>query len=246
VKRISWRWRGNTWSWNASVPEETSPHAPLTTHFFVIQESYLLHYSLSLNFFVSQSHHRKQFFKLDLEIEESPLESKFSSTLMDLMHREDLSASQVPANSPAAIDLEKRVLAGLIEETTKHCKRQSKMNEKRWLKMLEGQRGERKNFLEQTVLEGGGKWDPQSRVSRPQTATTQEGLEREERRLKMDAFVNYGAYEDFNLRNAFGMQVSNDVRGGSTGGTLSTPPFPPRPFHPNLLTPTCSPQPLCS
>jgi len=36
----------------------------------------------------------------------------------------------------------------------------------------------------------------------------EEAFEEEEERLKMDAFINYGKYETFNLENAFGLQLS--------------------------------------
>ena len=174
-------------------------------------------YILFLTFFfcAKKSHHHRQRLKLDLEVESNPLESKFSTSLMDLMQRED---SAVASHKYSAVEgMVKKVHAGLCAETTRHCTMQSSSNQARWACLLDQQREERhKMFLESFAAIGAPYNTKQQtdhdkpREQRGKNFTMQDRLEEENQRLKMSAFINFGKCENFNLDNAFGKERERD------------------------------------
>jgi len=150
-----------------------------------------------------QSHHEKQRIKLELDIEEHPLESSFSSSLVSLMQKEEIAASQ--QNYEAHGQYADRVDLGLKTETKRHCSMQASSNKRRWVELLEIQAAERKQFNAQVSKKF---YTSEACKRSPPAFTLEESLAREERRLQRDQFLNWERYETFNLENSFDLQLA--------------------------------------
>jgi len=149
-----------------------------------------------------QAHHRRQILKLSLSIEENPLESSFSTALVSLMQKEELAASQ--QNYSAQGQFAARVDAGLKTETRRHCQMQAQESKRKWVELLERQKGERKEFFRQVDKQF---WADAENVGKVEM-TLDEAYLREERRLRRADYINYQSNETFNLDNAFGLQLA--------------------------------------
>ncbi|GMI04590.1 hypothetical protein TrRE_jg3787 [Triparma retinervis] len=148
--------------------------------------------------------------KLDLDVEANPIESKFSSSLMDLMQREEAAVAQ--GRHEFVENASRKVMNGLCAETNKHCGLQSASNQSRWRKLFEEQSEERQQMFHESFTAAGVAYNDRSRRgaggARRGEQSLEEAFEAEEERLELDAFINYGKYETFNLDNAFGLQLA--------------------------------------
>ena len=157
-----------------------------------------------------QAHHYRQRLKLDLDVEANPIESKFSSSLMDLMQREEAAVAQ--GRHEFVENASRKVMNGLCAETNKHCGLQSASNQSRWRKLFEEQSEERQQMFHESFTAAGVAYNDRSRRgaggARRGEQSLEEAFEAEEERLELDAFINYGKYETFNLDNAFGLQLA--------------------------------------
>jgi hypothetical protein len=131
---------------------------------------------------------------MELLLETTPKESRYSNTLVDLMKREEMALRDISSGKQVQVrDLVARVDDLLFQETRAFFQKNAQHNSKRWRALaekLEGERGRHRGG--ELMVKASGKID----------------LDLETMRLEEDYNRNWSLYEEFHLREAFKSQSS--------------------------------------
>eukprot|EP00639_Heterosigma_akashiwo_P006593 CAMPEP_0194564330 /NCGR_PEP_ID=MMETSP0292-20121207/4027_1 /TAXON_ID=39354 /ORGANISM="Heterosigma akashiwo, Strain CCMP2393" /LENGTH=249 /DNA_ID=CAMNT_0039413435 /DNA_START=154 /DNA_END=899 /DNA_ORIENTATION=- len=179
--------------------------------------------------------HERQRKKLDSDLESNPLESSFSSQLMDLMQREEQAANQGLLEAQEQIS--KRVDSALKNETFRHFKMQAQQNQRRWAALLERQANEREKIAQElhegycrlclllskpapaqyvpiselahqrNALSAGRQKVNLKKLKNPDGSLNMDAFWEEEMKMRLDTYRAWPDHERANLDMAFGLQV---------------------------------------
>lgn len=145
--------------------------------------------------------HSIQRAKLDLRLDGIKGDSRYSTALADLLHREETAGSKADPQTRAALD--QKIQQMLFSETRRYFVQQSDQTQPHRVAMLEQQQAERRAVLKATAAA--------MRLSDSRELAMQQLLD-EELRLQAHYTQHYHAIEQFNLDHAFQMQNQRLVK----------------------------------
>jgi hypothetical protein len=151
--------------------------------------------------------HNLQRIQLELTLETTPRDSRYSSGLVDLMKREEVVSRD--GTLQQATELYRRVDEALSLETHRFFARTSSQNIKRWQVLhqkLERERERLKNDIMTRVARREGGNNGGAKLEK--RALTPEDLDFEELRLEEEYNRNFLKHEGFSLREAFSSQAA--------------------------------------
>ena len=140
--------------------------------------------------------HRNQFNQIDLNLETTPRDSRYSQQLLEMMKKEELLLSREPSAQSTRV-LVQKVDEGLRSETQAFFAKLSSQNIRKWEQLNEKfkkDRNQLRNLLK--------------RQSSPSIDNPTVTLEAEEERLAMDYYKNWHQYESYHLQQAFQSQLA--------------------------------------
>lgn len=151
---------------------------------------------------------------MDLILETTPRESRYSNNLVELMKREEvaLAGGGGAATAKSLKELVAKVDELLYAETKAFFAKSTQHNIKRWKSLADKLDNERMRIRAESnfVSEGGGDGNSSSKWRGVNSATGggsspshKIDLDLESRRLEEDYSRNWGKYEDFHLKEAF-------------------------------------------
>lgn len=170
--------------------------------------------------------HLHQLNQVDLNLETTPRDSRYSNGLLDLMKKEEIMLKD--PNSPATKTIVQRVDDSLRLETKSFFAKLTNANLRKWEalqdKLKKDREALKQEFLrELQAVEGGLKGFAEisslsadvnrSKRQSPNHVYTLEDIEREEARLEVDYYKNWHQYEMVHLQEAFRLQtmkIDND------------------------------------
>lgn len=139
--------------------------------------------------------HQFQFNQLDLNLETSPRDSRYSQQLLEMMKKEEIMLSREPT-SPATRSLTQKVDEALQNETQKFFAKLAAQNIRKWELFRDKLKRERSQLLQE--------------ISSKQLSNQVEmsPIDLEAERLQADYYKNWLQYEGLHLNNAFQSQLS--------------------------------------
>lgn len=157
---------------------------------------------------------------LELALETTQRDSRYSNTLVDLMRREE-EILKDPRASASARGIVQRVDEALKQETEAFFAKATQMNIKRWQMLAEKLNKDRQQLRSEVSRASGGAVGRERASSRgysiqrgsARRVPTPEEIEVESERLDYEYSKNWYKYENFNLQEAFQSQsarVEND------------------------------------
>lgn len=171
--------------------------------------------------------HNNQCLQLDLTLETTVRDSKYSNNLMEMMRREDSQSKDV--NSPTGRQLSQKIDEALRAETKAFFTKVSQFNSKKWEMLAEKLRREREHIKNELIAQvfsvdptgismriSSSAHDTNSyfdkaavpaQAGNPRTVTA-EDIERESQRLEVDYYNNWYRYESYHLQEAFQSQLN--------------------------------------
>jgi hypothetical protein len=147
--------------------------------------------------------------QLELLLETTPRDSRYSSELVELMKREETMLSESQPITPAAKDLIARIERALAEETGRYFFKTSAMNNKRWAGLMQTLEKERERLKMEFFDRGARLPEPPATVPVPVSAydsVTEADLDAEAARLEEGYNRNWLIFEGFHLQEAFNSQ----------------------------------------
>lgn len=158
--------------------------------------------------------HELMIFQQDLSFEVSPRDSRFSSTLLDLMKREENLARD--HSSPAAAAIIAKVDDQLFAETQQFFSKVINQNNKKWDNLRQSlskeiQAMKKKiatRFRQEDIASAAVIANSSSNVNDTTKQDEKDLLLQEEERLLVDYYRNWHRYETFHLQEAFASQMA--------------------------------------
>ena len=153
---------------------------------------------------------RRERFKLDLDLEQAPLESRFSPQLADLMAREESIVGEgcvdTPARQKAAEDLYKRVDDLLKLETRRYFESATAHAHRRWSQLFQKQAREATKVREDLERKTRALLLKAGREELP--AKAENDFEAQERLMRRKTAEAWRETARFDLREAFALQLA--------------------------------------
>ena len=153
---------------------------------------------------------RRERFKLDLDLEQAPLESRFSPQLADLMAREESIVGEgcvdTPARQKAAEDLYRRVDDLLKLETRRYFENSTAHAHRRWSQLFQKQAREATKVREDLERKTRALLLKAGREELP--AKAENDFEAQERLMRRKTAEAWRESARFDLREAFALQLA--------------------------------------
>ena len=153
---------------------------------------------------------RRERFKLDLDLEQAPLESRFSPQLADLMAREESIVGEgcvdTPARQKAAEDLYRRVDDLLKLETRRYFENSTAHAHRRWSQLFQKQAREATKVREDLERKTRALLLKAGREELPNK--TEDDFAAQERLMRRKTAESWRESARFDLREAFALQLA--------------------------------------